>query len=671
MKEARLIPESRPHRLPAIVILGMASIMSACAMAEKTRVGAENPGSPLPSSALAKIVPPFDPMTVNPALFEGQEHVWAYHLVHLPTVANAVVMEGEHRGFIRIPVWRSQRDNQPYNARVLENHLPLAFFYTADRPWNPYRGHPALRARLEAVLDFWCRSQHADGRFSEYGPEGWGLPATSFGIKMMGETLRLLDESKRAGGPTINPALHQRTIAAARGAIEVLLSDPDLIAHGRRFSNQYNGFWGGALAFLSAHEDDSLRRRLTDRIREVMPGLSSPAGYHYEEYGCDWGYTLGTHRNNVRHVWNYARETELGDGIVAMDRPWVEWLAYNAVREPDGSYFTLNRGIESRTGAGGFVTWEFPLAERIPLARAFAPTLDEHQAELQAGRQHLLETWPDVGPLTGYAPHVFADRLDRHPWHPTAADRAAAVAQLPYLARDRFAHQRVDDRAVSLSLDLTRYDRFAHQRVDDRHPMSSTFVRRPSYYAAFNAGAKVTAMQRYGLGLLWSPKMGTVLQTQSRDAAPWGTAPAGGDPFEAAAFQPTIHVGGQPLAIEPGAKDLPGGETDEVVFTYALAKNGQKTLTFASEHVAVRVVHPGVFTEHLPLLMRPDDDLVISADSVRLGRGDQKLVIALTPGVEVEMAPTEARHGPFRLVRLTLTAAELLEYSLAFQHAAN
>lgn len=83
----------------------------------------------------------------------------------------------------------------------------------------------------------------------------------------------------------------------------------------------------------------------------------------------------------------------LGNLLVTMERPWVAWMAYNAVREPDGSYFTLNRAIETRTGAGGFDTWELPLAERIPLARAFAPTVDEYRTHLQARRQRLLETW--------------------------------------------------------------------------------------------------------------------------------------------------------------------------------------------------------------------------------------------------------------------------------------
>jgi hypothetical protein len=289
-----------------------------------------------------------------------------------------------------------------------------------------------------------------------------------------------------------------RTIAAARRAIEALLTHPDLITQGKQFSNQYTGFWGGTLAFLSVHEDASLRHRLTEQIGEVRQELSSPAGYHYELHGCDWAYTLGTHRNNLRHLWNYARATALGDLIVDMERPWVEWLAYNAVLEPDGSYFTLNRAIETRTGSSGFRTWELPLAEVIPLARAFAPTLDEHQSQIEARRRQLVETWPDVGPLSHYPPHVFVDQFEGHQWRPTEAERAAAIARLPYLARNRFTHQ----------------------RVDDRNPMNSTFVRRLGYYAAFNAGAKVSAMQRYGLGLLWNPEMGAVLQTQSGNAAP-------------------------------------------------------------------------------------------------------------------------------------------------------
>ena len=71
-----------------------------------------------------------------------------YYLAHFHRLANAV----REDGFIDIAVWRNAADNAPYNARVMESILSLAYFYTTDRPWNPYYGSEALRARLEAAL---------------------------------------------------------------------------------------------------------------------------------------------------------------------------------------------------------------------------------------------------------------------------------------------------------------------------------------------------------------------------------------------------------------------------------------------------------------------------------------------------------------------------------------
>ena len=98
--------------------------------------------------------------------FRDDELDLPYYLANFHRVANSVALSGPRRGFIDIPVWRDRKDNEPYNARIMESILSLAFFYTADRPWNSYRGDPALRARLEAALDFWARSQSSDGRFS-------------------------------------------------------------------------------------------------------------------------------------------------------------------------------------------------------------------------------------------------------------------------------------------------------------------------------------------------------------------------------------------------------------------------------------------------------------------------------------------------------------------------
>lgn len=596
-------------------------------------------------------VPDFQPLTVNPALFEGEEYRYAYYLTHLPAVANSVAMDGEHRGFITRPVWRPPAMNVPGNARVLENHVALAFFYTVDRPWNPYRGNRALRARLEAVLDFLIKNQHEDGRFGSDVVAGAApnleLAGTSFGVKYLGETLLLLERSRRSGGPSIDAEIHRRTILATRKAIEVLLTREEFVRHARRFSNQYPGFWGGTLAFLRAHPDESLRKRLSERIREVSPQLSSPAGFHYERGGCDWSYSLGTQYGNVRQVWKHAQGTSLMDPIITMERRWIEWLSYNAVREPDGTYFTLNRAIQTRLiHYAGFRLAELPLAESIPLARAFARTPDEHQAHVAESRRRLIDQWPKVEPLRSYSPHIFADALVDREWRPSTSERNAALTMLPYIARDRFVHQ----------------------RADNRKPMSSTFVRRPSYYATFNAGAKVADMQRYGLGLLWNPHMGSILQTQSGSVAPWGTAREGSQPFESEEFHPTIKLDGREISILPGARDLPRGEKDRLVIGYPLREEGKKTITFDNERITVSIRLPGQFRETLPLLLRAGDDLVITSNSAHLRRGSRRAEIIYPAGTRASTRQVQGwPPAPFRVVQLTLKATDELDYSIAFK----
>src|SRR5258708_4019205 len=83
---------------------------------------------------------------------------------------------------------RIANSDQPHNARIMESILSLTYFYTVNRPWNIYRGDPALRARLEAALEFWINSQNTDGRFSEYAAGRWGLAPTAFATKFMGES---------------------------------------------------------------------------------------------------------------------------------------------------------------------------------------------------------------------------------------------------------------------------------------------------------------------------------------------------------------------------------------------------------------------------------------------------------------------------------------------------
>ena len=196
-------------------------------------------------TADAAKVPPVDLGKFSPGDFADDELLVPYYLEHLHEVANSIPLEGPNRGLITLSVWRPERFNKTYNARILENHVSLAYFYCTDRPWNVYRGDPALRKRLEALLERWCDSQNEDGRFSEYGPKKWNLPATGFAILFMGRTLEFLHD-----GPPIDKAIHRRAIEAHHKAIRALLTRSDLFDHGTKCSNQYSSMWGGALAHL-------------------------------------------------------------------------------------------------------------------------------------------------------------------------------------------------------------------------------------------------------------------------------------------------------------------------------------------------------------------------------------------------------------------------------------
>ena len=206
-----------------------------------------------PASTSWSKVPPVDWSKLKPEDFSDDELDLPYYLGNFNKLANSVVETGENRGFIDLSVWRNQQDNKPYNARIMENILSLAFFYSTKRPWNQYYGSPVVRDRLEAALDFWCRIQSPDGRFSEYGPQQWNLAATAFATKFMGQTLTLL-----RGGPPITSALMTRVAAADRRAIQIVLTDPDLYRHGKDFTNQYTNMWAGALAFLKLYPDPDL-----------------------------------------------------------------------------------------------------------------------------------------------------------------------------------------------------------------------------------------------------------------------------------------------------------------------------------------------------------------------------------------------------------------------------
>jgi hypothetical protein len=595
--------------------------------------------------AQVALVRPADLGRLTPAAFRDDEVDLPFYLANFHRIANSVALEGPKKGFIDIPVWRNATDNQPHNARIMENILSLAYFYCTDRPWNPYRGDPALRARLEAALDFWVRSQNDDGRFSEYAPKRWGLAPTAFATKFMGEALRLLKN-----GPPIDSALHRRAIEADRKAIMAVFTRSDLAEHGRSYTNQFSNAFAGALAYLALYPDPAMERALRDQVALADRDHQSVVGFFYEAGGPDWGYNLNTHVSNFHMAWHYTHGTPLGRMFSEPMRKWFEWFAYNAVPEPGSDSLTLNRGVETRqhwaaiADAGPNRTGN-PIAEVVPAARVLGPTKEGLTWERAAMRAKLVREWPRVdtlqlGSFSTFSPYAFLHR-SQIAWNPTDRTMQAARAVMRPVVQARFTHQ----------------------RVDTRLPTVFSFVRRPAYYATFTTGPKVTAQQRYGLGLLWLPGTGSVLQSQTgATGTAWGTRrPDTALVYEAADLPASFRVAQQTITTSPGNRDLPAGD---LRVEYRLGVAGTKEVVFRDDGVHVAVNHAGSFTEQLPFLVLPTDDVTSSAGALELRRRTSRVTVRWRPASNAIVERTQERAGKYQVLGVAIPAAGNLRYDI-------
>ena len=611
-------------------------------------VAAQNTASP----RTIEMVRTADLSKLSPSDFRDDELDLPYYLAHFARVANSVVLSGPRRGFVDIAVWRDLKDNQPYNARIMESILSLAYFYTLARPWNIYRGDPAVRVRLEAALDFWTNSQNADGLFSEYAFGQWSLAPTAFATKFMGESLRLLRD-----GPPIDSAIYRRAVVADRKALMATLTRADMQEHGRVYTNQFSNAFAGALAYLELFPDAELNRVLHEQVEAADRDHQSPVGFFYELGGPDWGYDLNTHHSNFIMAWHYAHGTPFAKSFSEPMTRWYDWFAYNALPEPNHSRaLTLNRAIETRqrtatatdAGTSEAITG-FPIAEMVPGARVLGPTREELVRRNAATRARLVKNWPrvdsmPVGTFRAYSPYAFLHRSHTQ-WFPTEAQWRAA---------------RADMRPV-------REQRFTHQRVDTRKPMAFTYVRRPAYYAAFATGDVVTAQQRFGLGMLWTPSGGTFLQSQSNGTlSSWGTRASDTSVVYEAAFIPaTFDVNAKRVSEQTGAHDLPAGN---LKIQYTLGKSGSKTVEFDDAGVHVNVEHRNAFVEQLPLLIHDTDPVVATPGRVTLHRNHTQLVIRWNSRASATVTRTDERVGDRRVTVISIPATGALRYDLQFKN---
>lgn len=582
---------------------------------------------------------------IDPASFEENEWFVPYYLKHFAAVANSVVDTGENRGYFDLSVWRGSQNHHTYNARIMEGILSLVWFYTTDRPWNIYYGDSALKKRIEASLQFWCKIQNADGRFSEYGVEQWSLAPTAFATKFVGQALWLIEKQ----GPQIDKDILEEARVSIRKAIYIGFTHEGLWEHGRNYTNQFANLWGGALAYLDVWPDPEIELLLKKRFHESMTEFQSPLGFFYEKGGPDWGYNLNTHHSDLQVAWEYADE-ELRELIIEKTRKWYEWFSYNAVKEPGEMYFYLNRAIETRQQKGFYNPVELedpayqrwiPQAEFIPVAHAFEMSNEEFESSTKMKYNEMLEKYPKVdslvvGDFNAFTPYAFLHH-NMHIWLPSQKQKMEAIEKLPYLKNTSFV-------------------KLMH---DDRSETNYAFIRTPDYYVTFNSGKIVTDQQRYGLGLIWTPQLGTIFQSQSRtNEASWGTMAMDSlRVYEASDLNPLTML-----------EEVEAGKPfKSSVVTYQLGNKGKKTITFDVKKIRIQINHSGFFKEIIPLVVPEEDFVTINSGQITIKTKNGSVVIYSSEkaGINLKDFETDLEHKKCKVIEIS--AKEKLSYEFVFE----
>ena len=595
-------------------------------------------------------VRPVDLSTINPDSFTAEEWFVPYYLKNFHQVANGVLDTGKNKGFINIPVWRQEEVNHPYNARIMESILSLVWFYTNKKSWNPYYGDAALRKKIELALTFWCNMQNEDGRFSEYAYDRWSLAPTAFATKFIGRALVLLES-----GPSIDQTILLRAQQAMRKALYVSFTNADLWEHGRNFTNQFANLWGGAAMYLKNHPDQELEQLFINRLDQSMNEFQSPCGYFYEKNGPDWSYNLSTHHSDLHVAWHFMKDSRLKDYIIDKTELWYEWFAMNAVKEPRLEYYYIYKGVETRQQKWFVKTdtledpshmrWT-PQAEVVPTARAFSMSKEQYENEVQSKYARMKAQYPHfeelrVGDFSGFSPYAFLhDQLIM--WLPSIDQKKEAIEALPYLKNDNFTEI----------------------RKDNRNNTSYTFVRRPAYYIIFNAGKIVTPQQRYGIGLIWHPRLGTIFQSQSNSfVAAWGTKVATDTVYETKGINAEFFSDGVKLNLFNGKNEVSGN----LKLSYDIG-TGKKEIQFLKDKIIVTINHPGIFTEVLPFLVSNDAVLTFNEKNITYAGSCTTSIIQIK-GSQVKVQKVSNYNPRFGIKNcnvIEISSTEKLIYEINF-----
>lgn len=659
---------------PQLTRVGRAAWAALAWLVSVTTASAAWPAVPSLTNA-----PPKSQFASHELYLSDSDYETPYYLKHFAQVANAVVETGFNRaeangtsstivtnfyppGFLDIRVNREPRDNRPYNARIMEMQAALAYFYAVDRPWNVYRGNAAVRVRLEEMLKRWVLMQNADGLFAEYSANNWSLAPTGFGVMAAAQALDLIQDS----GLPFDSTVFNNAKTALRKALMALFTRSDMQDAASSYSNQFSGAYHAALLYLENWPDTELNNAFVAAVNASSASDQSAIGYFYEADGPDFGYS-GVHERNFRIALTRLRNrtNDLLPVVVNDEARWAAWLGANLVLQPGISTptFLINAGINTRTTTSYQTPESRPLSEFAPLSRAFSYTDTEFTNAVRSKTDSLAAT-PTYGALTlnstySYVPQFVYEGLQRtETWHPTSAERTAAINSLPYFTSPRL-------------------NRILHNNAGNRELTLAT-IRRPSYYGVFNSGRSKVNQQKFGLGLLWNPSYGTALQAVAGGftnsiSTSWGTSRTNMTRvYEQLADEKTLgavfRLNGNTFSLANGTNNLADGT---ITATYNLvdgsATNGSKVVSFEDGRIKVDVTHANAFTERLPLIAPSSATRTTNAAQIVLAATNgSRLVMRLLSGGSFTAAAAVGDSLPSALRRhaVTINATNTLSYEL-------
>lgn len=626
--------------------------------------------------------PDFSKLTVNsfsdwdylaPLQWPNDTRGIPYYYYNLHRVLNSVVMSGENKGYVDIFISRTYKAFTPNNIRIQEAYLPITYFYALNEPWNIYYNMPEVKIRLEAVIEHALSLQKDTGAFPQNSDATYDLAGTTFFLNFIGQTVRLLKEEEKRNDAfaSISPELMERIRAASEKAIKYTLNNDAWWSYGTEYSNQYGLIWSATAAYLEYYPNAEIEALLREKYAQ-SDAFISPAGFYYEEKGFDFNYNLGVHANNIAAEYHYFKDTEYEEQLLAEQSKFFDWISYNLVIEPDGSWYTPNAAASKRISSlnNAIYRKSIPLAEKIPIARAFVRSESDVEADVEKAKAAITKNgaWPVIPELTlnggnSYNAYgIFEKLFDSYT--PTDEEKQAAIDSLPYIANEDFTQVRGDARAG----------------------VEFSFIRRPGYYTIFNAANKANNMQSYGLGLLWHPEGGIMMSSNSENKETtgdnnlpvandmsWGTKPyyQGENQgihrvYENAALIPQSYkLNGTEVKITDGIQNLEDGDYE---ITYRLGKGaGTKTIRCTDDTMDVSISHSGAFQECFPLMVRAEDKFEVHEDRFVLIRGRAVMEIKFDRPVTFDVVKKSYVRSRYTMHMLSAKAEDELSYTISMR----